>query len=115
MTDCVGIELTDDDQIICRCCGDFLGIWTGFYDDDTYEVVTPSGTCWACGLGVCPQHCANYQPTAEEAQPTANDLDRWDLETRIATPCPECGELGACAYDAEGRPMIHVEIGASDG
>jgi hypothetical protein len=23
-------------------------------------------------------------------------------------PCPVCGELGACGYDAEGRPMIHA-------
>lgn len=23
-------------------------------------------------------------------------------------PCPECGEVGACAYDAEGRPMTHM-------
>ncbi|MDY7542620.1 MULTISPECIES: hypothetical protein [unclassified Cryobacterium] len=23
-------------------------------------------------------------------------------------PCPECGEHGACAYDFEGRPMIHI-------
>lgn len=21
--------------------------------------------------------------------------------------CPECGEPGACAYDTEGRPLIH--------
>lgn len=24
-------------------------------------------------------------------------------------PCEVCGELGACGYDAEGRPMIHAE------
>ena len=23
-------------------------------------------------------------------------------------PCAECGERGACGYDAEGRPMVHV-------
>lgn len=23
-------------------------------------------------------------------------------------PCPECGQHGACAYDAEGRPMVHA-------
>ena len=23
-------------------------------------------------------------------------------------PCPECGEAGACTYDVEGRPLIHV-------
>ena len=31
-----------------------------------------------------------------------------DLPTNDLTPCPECGELGACAYDAEGRALIHV-------
>jgi hypothetical protein len=24
-------------------------------------------------------------------------------------PCPVCGEQGACAYDAEGRPLIHTD------
>lgn len=23
-------------------------------------------------------------------------------------PCPECGQVGACGYDDEGRPMIHT-------
>jgi hypothetical protein len=23
-------------------------------------------------------------------------------------PCAECGETGACAYDIEGRPLIHA-------
>ncbi len=27
-------------------------------------------------------------------------------------PCPLCGESGACAYDAEGLPLIHaLEMG----
>lgn len=25
-----------------------------------------------------------------------------------ADPCPECGEVGACSWDAEGRPLIHA-------
>lgn len=25
-------------------------------------------------------------------------------------PCPECGELGACAYDDLGRPLIHATV-----
>jgi hypothetical protein len=33
--------------------------------------------------------------------PPALDVDR---------PCPECGERGACGYDAEGRPMVHVVV-----
>lgn len=24
-------------------------------------------------------------------------------------PCSECGEVGACAYDAEGRSLVHVQ------
>ena len=24
------------------------------------------------------------------------------------TPCPVCGEPGACSYDSEGRPLIHT-------
>lgn len=40
------------------------------------------------------------------------DLDGWEpwepgtLDS--APPCPECGQLGACAYDADGRPLIHA-------
>ena len=32
----------------------------------------------------------------------------------IATPCPECGQSRACAYDQEGRPMIHVTEAVDD-
>ena len=32
-----------------------------------------------------------------------------DLDLGLRGPeCPVCGELGACAYDAEGRPLIHA-------
>lgn len=49
---------------------------------------------------------------------TANDP--WDdgpgdpliIENGVTNPCPECGSLGACAYDAEGRPMIHASEAA---
>lgn len=31
-----------------------------------------------------------------------------DVVTQILSqPCEECGSTGACAYDSEGRPMIH--------
>lgn len=33
---------------------------------------------------------------------------QWEMETRLANPCPECGQVGACAYDADGRALIHV-------
>lgn len=28
-------------------------------------------------------------------------------ESLEIAPCPICGELGACGYDSEGRPLIH--------
>lgn len=31
-----------------------------------------------------------------------------DLPTGDLGPCPECGEYGACAYDAEGRALVHI-------
>ena len=30
-------------------------------------------------------------------------------------PCPECGSVTACAYDSEGRPMIHVVEESDEG
>jgi hypothetical protein len=33
---------------------------------------------------------------------------QWELDDRLATPCPECGQIGACAYDVDGRALIHV-------
>lgn len=39
--------------------------------------------------------------------------DGWDdgpgdpLES-VTNPCPECGQHGACDYDAEGRALVHV-------
>lgn len=34
-----------------------------------------------------------------------------DQQTAQADPCPECGQIGPCAYDVEGRPMIHTTEG----
>jgi hypothetical protein len=36
------------------------------------------------------------------------DYDRWQMETQLGE-CPICHELGACGYDDEGLPMIHVQ------
>lgn len=41
------------------------------------------------------------------------DFD-WDQTTSQADPCPECGERGACAYDAEGRALTHVSTRGDD-
>lgn len=32
-----------------------------------------------------------------------------ELDVSVSVdPCPECGSTSACAYDAEGRPLIHA-------
>jgi hypothetical protein len=31
-----------------------------------------------------------------------------DERLGIPDPCPTCGSASACAWDSEGRPMIHV-------
>lgn len=36
------------------------------------------------------------------------DQAEYEMEARLADPCPECGQKGACAYDDEGRALIHV-------
>lgn len=36
------------------------------------------------------------------------------IDADLTAPCPECGEFGACGYDAEGRPLIHA-INKDDG
>lgn len=38
------------------------------------------------------------------------DYDPEDFEALglSPSPCPECGQLGACGYDAEARPFVHV-------
>lgn len=57
-------------------------------------------------------------------RPDDPDPDYWDEEVPddiemqtmgIAEPCPECGERGACAVDAEGRALIHVTEEVDDG
>lgn len=43
----------------------------------------------------------DYDPDDDSNCPTAD-------EVAISTPCPECGQRGACAYDTEGRALIHA-------
>ena len=47
-----------------------------------------------------------YDP---DDDPNVPDQAEYELAARLATPCTECGQVGACAYDADGRPLIHVE------
>lgn len=38
-----------------------------------------------------------------------------DVDPQVrAQPCPECGEHGACAWDSEGRPLIHATTAEDD-
>lgn len=53
------------------------------------------GEFWDHVFGVGPD--GEYEPDAEELQAVA------DL-----TPCPECGEMGPCAYDVDGRALVHL-------
>jgi hypothetical protein len=45
----------------------------------------------------------------DEMEPVYNGFSL-DVE-----PCPECGEIGACGYDSQGRPMIHALKEDDDG
>lgn len=44
------------------------------------------------------------------------DDDGLDLDqtTNQDKPCPLCGELGACGYDADGRPLLHALDGEDE-
>lgn len=42
-----------------------------------------------------------------EPEPDA-DLDDPVTFTSAYDPCAECGQIGPCGYDYDGRPMVHV-------
>lgn len=60
------------------------------------------GEFWAHVLQ--PGEGADYEPD----EPDDGEISEMEIERRIADPCPECGQRGACAYDADGRALIHV-------
>jgi len=41
-----------------------------------------------------------------DADPGDDDIREDDPD--LGARCPECGERGACAFDVDGRPMIHA-------
>jgi hypothetical protein len=43
----------------------------------------------------------DYDPDQDDGAPIPTTLD-------LAPPCPVCGGAGACAWDDEGRPLIHA-------
>lgn len=95
------IEFGDNGNVRCVHCGDDLGALKTD-PDEQYEQVTPTGSCWPCVMGV---HEGWAEPEPDE--PTAADLYDDILRARLGE-CSECHQIGACSYDAEGRPMVHV-------
>jgi hypothetical protein len=55
-----------------------------------------------------PRDFAGTSRDYEPDDPDDGEISEMDIERRLATPCPECGQVGACAYDADGRALIHV-------
>jgi acetone carboxylase gamma subunit len=51
---------------------------------------------------------------AHDREDPGDPPETWGEITARWTPCPECGELGACGFDAEGRPMVHVTADEED-
>lgn len=52
----------------------------------------------------CGCDCVNEEP--DELEPD-EDPEEY-IRVAMAGPCLTCGEPAACAYDAEGRPLIHA-------
>jgi hypothetical protein len=50
-------------------------------------------------------------------QNSVYDYDELDIDDTLPVdqPCPTCRSVGACAYDSEGRPMIHTVEDSEDG
>lgn len=81
----------------------------------------------ATDIGLCPE--AAYRDSLDDEQfwdyvlgnrrpgDPADELDVDGTDVAVSSqydPCPECGERGPCAYDAEGRPMVHVPTPEDD-
>lgn len=73
-------------------------------------------------MSLCPEHDKRAAMTDAEfwqhvllGDERAEDTDEpdpnepWDTGLVTGQPCSECGESGACAYDSEGRAMVHVQ------
>lgn len=85
-------------------------------DDDFWRHVTgvdmtpPAGDDWD------PEYDWNMPRQGPEA---AFDIGRPGSGMVVisdhVSPCPLCGEWGACGYDPEGRPMVHAFYDAEEG
>jgi hypothetical protein len=81
--------------------GDCPGGWHTWADSDDVEHAAKTGrpdpSTQRCG---CP--CVD-EPERDVPEPPA--LEAVSLN---ADPCPVCGEVSACDYDSDGRPLIHA-------
>jgi hypothetical protein len=69
----------------------------------------------ALGVDLEAGYGGTYVLSPDWGDPGYEDLDDRDfLPDRMGQPCPVCHERGACGYDLEGRPLIHVNEGADD-
>jgi hypothetical protein len=55
-----------------------------------------------------------FGPDEDDYAPDREDLELERVGLQTAPPCPECGTIGACGYDDEGRPMIHAVLDHDD-
>lgn len=96
-----GIRTDDDGHVVCMICGDDLGPLAA--DPELmFEQVAPTGSCWPCVMGATPI-------TADEPEIEVDERDMLEdiLRARLGE-CSECHSIGACGYDDEGRPWVHV-------
>ena len=78
-----------DDKVICTSSPEAAAM----SDDEFWELL----------------EARRHNMTPEQLREHEHDLTEFEfVNTAQFDPCPECGVLGACGYDAEGRPMIHT-------
>lgn len=46
-----------------------------------------------------------------QGDPHEDHFDHSPALGPVEQPCPDCGSVGACAWDSEGRPLIHAQSG----
>jgi hypothetical protein len=84
------------------CMGQCPGGPHGWADADDIEHAAKTGQLDPSGQSCgCP--CVHDAPRGPEEP----DLDDPDVESYTQEPCPVCDAPGVCAWDADGRPLIH--------
>lgn len=63
------------------------------------------------------EHVTRHLTIGQEYDPLdlECETDEPGIDPALSTePCPVCGSTGACGYDVEGRPLIHVDAETDD-